>query len=220
VYIDATFPSGIKTMTKDSIAKHSQSATELALQAARSISARSGTTTANALSEGFNALASLPPGISNALAEALSKNSNALASLSPATTAALTNALSGSPNALASLPPGTSNALAEALSKNSNALASLSPATTAALTNALSGGSHAVASLRRNLTPIHNTNHFGELVRLARQKQGLSQQHLADAAGVGRRFLSEVESGKSTLEFGKVLQVAAAAGIDLLARLR
>ena len=163
-------------MTKDSIAKPSQSATELALQAARSISARSSATMANALSEGRNALASLPP--------------------------------------------GTSNALAEALSKNSNALASLPPATTAALANALSGGSNALASLHRNLTPIRNTNHFGELIRLARQKQGLSQQHLADAAGVGRRFLSEVESGKSTLEFGKVLQVAAAAGIDLLARLR
>jgi y4mF family transcriptional regulator len=163
-------------MTKDSIAEQSQSATELALQAARSISARSGAAVASALSAGSNASTSAPPGASNALMEPLSKHSNALASLPPATATALTDALSGNPNLL--------------------------------------------ASLHRNLTPIRNTNHFGALVRLARQKQGLSQQHLADAAGVGRRFLSEVESGKSTLEFGKVLQVAAAAGIDLLARLR
>jgi HTH-type transcriptional regulator/antitoxin HipB len=97
---------------------------------------------------------------------------------------------------------------------------SISARSSAAMANAVSEGLNALTSLGRNLTPIRNANHFGELVRLARQKQGLSQQHLADAAGVGRRFLSELESGKSTLEFGKVLQVAAAAGIDLLARSR
>ena len=39
-------------------------------------------------------------------------------------------------------------------------------------------------------------------------------------AGVGRRFISELENGKATLEIDKVLKVAAAAGIDFLARER
>ena len=41
---------------------------------------------------------------------------------------------------------------------------------------------------------------------------------VADLAGVGRRFLSELEAGKPTLEIGKVLLVLTAAGIELVAR--
>ncbi|MBW8881094.1 MAG: helix-turn-helix transcriptional regulator [Asticcacaulis sp.] len=45
----------------------------------------------------------------------------------------------------------------------------------------------------------------------------LSQQQLADMTGVGRRFISELESGKPTLEFGRVLKVCQSIGIDLAA---
>jgi len=48
----------------------------------------------------------------------------------------------------------------------------------------------------------------------------LNQQQFADVAGVGRRFISELENGKATLEFDRVLQVSKAAGIDLYARQR
>ena len=61
---------------------------------------------------------------------------------------------------------------------------------------------------------------LGRLLRAARDERGLSQQAFADLAGVGRRFVSELENGKATLEFDKVLSVAAAAGIDLFARRR
>jgi y4mF family transcriptional regulator len=67
---------------------------------------------------------------------------------------------------------------------------------------------------------IASTRDLGHLVREAREERGLSQQAFADLAGVGRRFISELENGKPTLELGKVLQVAAAAGIDVLARRR
>ena len=46
----------------------------------------------------------------------------------------------------------------------------------------------------------------------------MSQANFADLAGVGRRFLSELEAGKPTLEIGKVLLVLTAAGIELVAR--
>ncbi|QKC89648.1 transcriptional regulator [Mesorhizobium sp. NZP2234] len=59
---------------------------------------------------------------------------------------------------------------------------------------------------------------LGRLVRAARKRRDFSQQQFADLAGVGRRFLSELENGKPTLELGKVLKVAGAAGITLFAR--
>jgi HTH-type transcriptional regulator/antitoxin HipB len=59
---------------------------------------------------------------------------------------------------------------------------------------------------------------LGALIRKRRIDQGYTQQKFADLVGVGRRFLSELEAGKSTLEIGKVLQVAAAAGISILVR--
>jgi len=61
---------------------------------------------------------------------------------------------------------------------------------------------------------------LGRLVRKVRESRRLSQQEFADLAGVGRRFLSELENGKPTLELGKVLKVANAAGISLFARER
>lgn len=70
------------------------------------------------------------------------------------------------------------------------------------------------------LTTIGSPADLGRLVRKVREGRGFSQQEFADLAGVGRRFLSELENGKPTLELGKVLKVANAAGISLFARER
>ncbi len=67
---------------------------------------------------------------------------------------------------------------------------------------------------------IKTASDLGLLVQYLRKAKYLTQQQLADLAGVGRRFLSELENGKESLEFGKVLRVAAALGIDLIARQR
>lgn len=67
---------------------------------------------------------------------------------------------------------------------------------------------------------VASARDIGLLVRAAREAQNMTQQRFADLAGVGRRFVSELENGKATLEFDKVLQVAAAAGVDLMARKR
>ncbi len=56
---------------------------------------------------------------------------------------------------------------------------------------------------------------LGQAVRKSRKVQDLSQQQFADLAGVGRRFISELEQGKETLEFGRVLKVASACGIRI-----
>jgi y4mF family transcriptional regulator len=67
---------------------------------------------------------------------------------------------------------------------------------------------------------IRTPQDVGELIRTARKRSGLTQQQFADLCGVGRRFLSECESGKSRLELGKVMQVLNGAGIDVEATLR
>jgi y4mF family transcriptional regulator len=63
---------------------------------------------------------------------------------------------------------------------------------------------------------IQSVSDIGVAIRTARKSKSHTQQEFADFAGVGRRFLSELESGKPTLEIGKVLKVAAAAGIQLV----
>lgn len=53
---------------------------------------------------------------------------------------------------------------------------------------------------------------LGRLIRDARISQGLRQQDLAGAAGVGVRFLIELEAGKPTARLGKALEVLRALG--------
>ncbi|MBU6371191.1 MAG: type II toxin-antitoxin system Y4mF family antitoxin [Alphaproteobacteria bacterium] len=54
---------------------------------------------------------------------------------------------------------------------------------------------------------------FGAAIRAARKAQGLRQDQLAGAAGVGVRFIVDLEGGKPTSHIGKALAVAAALGL-------
>lgn len=67
---------------------------------------------------------------------------------------------------------------------------------------------------------VTSARDLGQLIRKERESRKLSQQEFADLVGVGRRFISEFENGKTTLEFDKVLQVVSATGIDVSARRR
>ena len=62
--------------------------------------------------------------------------------------------------------------------------------------------------LNRTLTPAD----IGRIVRTTRKAAGLRQDELAGAAGVGLRFLVELERGKPTAQIGKALQVLQALG--------
>lgn len=61
---------------------------------------------------------------------------------------------------------------------------------------------------RRNLT----TAEIGDIVRTTRKAAGLRQDELAGAAGVGLRFIVDLEAGKPTAQIGKTLQVLSALG--------
>ena len=56
---------------------------------------------------------------------------------------------------------------------------------------------------------------IGQFVRTTRRAQRLRQDQLAGAAGVGVRFLVELEAGKATAQLGKALAVLAALGCTL-----
>ena len=56
---------------------------------------------------------------------------------------------------------------------------------------------------------------IGRIVRAARRAQGLRQDQLAGAAGVGVRFLSELERGKPTVRLEKMLAVLDTLGCRL-----
>jgi len=56
---------------------------------------------------------------------------------------------------------------------------------------------------------------IGATVRLVRRTQGLTQPQLAAVAGVGVRFLVDLEAGQATTQLGKTLAVLAALGLSV-----
>jgi HTH-type transcriptional regulator/antitoxin HipB len=57
---------------------------------------------------------------------------------------------------------------------------------------------------------LRNTDDLGRYIRERRRAAGLNQTQLAERAGVSRRWLSDLESGKPTIEAGLMFQVFAA----------
>ena len=64
-------------------------------------------------------------------------------------------------------------------------------------------------------TRIKSTQQISSRIRAARKALKLTQPELALAAGVGVRFIVDLESGKPTVQLQKVLDVLAALGEDL-----
>ena len=59
---------------------------------------------------------------------------------------------------------------------------------------------------------IQTTGQLGDALRGARKNLGLTQPQLALAAGVGVRFIVDLEAGKPTLRLENVLRVIDALG--------
>lgn len=54
---------------------------------------------------------------------------------------------------------------------------------------------------------------IAKTVRMERKRAGLRQDELAGAAGVGTRFIVELEAGKPSLQVGKTLRVLETLGV-------
>lgn len=64
---------------------------------------------------------------------------------------------------------------------------------------------------------VRTLDQLSDIVRRARRRQGLTQAGLAHAAGTGRRFVSDVEAGKPTVEFERLMKLCRSLGIRLFA---
>jgi y4mF family transcriptional regulator len=56
---------------------------------------------------------------------------------------------------------------------------------------------------------------IGGLVKTARKIMGVTQKDLAMTSGTGLRFIIDLEKGKPTCQFGKVLTVLRTAGMEM-----
>lgn len=64
-------------------------------------------------------------------------------------------------------------------------------------------------------TQIETPEHLGDVVRQTRKALSLTQPQLALAAGVGVRFIVDLEAGKPTVRLENVLRVLQALGATL-----
>jgi len=67
---------------------------------------------------------------------------------------------------------------------------------------------------------IKSAKDIGKIVMHYRKKQKLTQVELAGLAQTGTRFISELENGKGTIQFDKVMHILELLGIDIVARQR
>ena len=65
------------------------------------------------------------------------------------------------------------------------------------------------------MTRSASVEDIGRLVRQRRKEAGLTLKETAGMAGVGVRFLSELERGKPTLQIGLAIEVLQLFGLEL-----
>ena len=68
---------------------------------------------------------------------------------------------------------------------------------------------------RETMTKVTNPQEIGQLIRQRRKAAGLTLKDAAGIAGVGVRFLSELERGKPTLQMGLAIEVLQLFGLEL-----
>lgn len=59
-------------------------------------------------------------------------------------------------------------------------------------------------------------NKIGVVIRRERKARNLSQQELGDLAGAGLNFVSQIERGKETVRFDKLLGLLQVLGLELV----
>lgn len=62
---------------------------------------------------------------------------------------------------------------------------------------------------------IKNTKQLGRVIRQKRKELKLTQKEVSDLCNTGNRFISELENGKATVQFGKVLKIINALGLEV-----
>lgn len=58
------------------------------------------------------------------------------------------------------------------------------------------------------------------VLRDERRRRGMSQQEFADLLGINRPYLTELESGRATIQLRRLIAALNAVGVDLVPRRR
>ena len=66
----------------------------------------------------------------------------------------------------------------------------------------------------------YSVKDVGVVVRQRRAALGMTQRNLSEKSGCGVRFISDLENGKETIEFGRALRLMNMLGIDVLIETR
>jgi len=77
--------------------------------------------------------------------------------------------------------------------------------------------------MNKEIIPLGNiksAKDIGEIVTRYRKIQQLTQVELAGLAQTGTRFISELENGKGTIQFDKVMHILDLLGIEIIAKER
>lgn len=62
---------------------------------------------------------------------------------------------------------------------------------------------------------VRNPKALGAFIRGTRSQKRLTQSELAERVGVSRKWISEVESGKSSVDFSLILRTLTVLGVDM-----
>lgn len=73
-----------------------------------------------------------------------------------------------------------------------------------------------MTNLKPPLGNIQNAIDLGKMVASQRKAQGLTQSDLAGLAQTGTRFISDLENGKGTVQFDKVMHILNLLGLDVV----
>ena len=65
---------------------------------------------------------------------------------------------------------------------------------------------------------VSSVEQLGRLMRDIRRRQDLTQEDVAGLAGLGNRFIIDVERGKETVQMQKVLDVLRLLGLELVVK--
>ncbi|MCF7972159.1 MAG: helix-turn-helix transcriptional regulator [Methylococcaceae bacterium] len=77
--------------------------------------------------------------------------------------------------------------------------------------------------MNREILPIgsiKSAKDVGEIVSRYRKMQELTQVELAGLAQTGTRFISDLENGKGTVQFDKVMHILDLLGVEVVAKER
>ena len=62
---------------------------------------------------------------------------------------------------------------------------------------------------------INDVRDFGKAVKDRRKSLGYTQKYISEYTGLSITFISDLENGKNTIEFGKALKLAELLGLDV-----